>query len=138
MSSSLDAIRPGAGLPERIAERMQACLAAVPDRAAASHYLERLRNENPEAFDRIAGSQAALECAVNLFAYSRFLSEAALQRPQSIFDIATSGSFYRLLTVEDLEQRLFEFLGAQHQGVPAAVDLARFRRRPSRRGARSA
>ncbi len=129
MSSSLDAIRPGAGLPERIAERMQACLAAVPDRAAASHYLERLRNENPEAFDRIAGSQAALECAVNLFAYSRFLSEAALQRPQSIFDIATSGSFYRLLTVEDLEQRLFEFLGAQHQGVPAAVDLARFRRR---------
>ena len=129
MSSSLDAIRPGAGLPERTAERIQACLAAVPDRAAAARYLDRLLQENPAAFDRISSSQAALECAVNLFSYSRFLSEAALQRPQSILDIATGGSFYRLLTVDDFEQRLFEFLGEKHQGVPAAVDLARFRRR---------
>jgi len=129
MSSSLDAIRPGAGPPERIAERIHASLAAVPDPAAAGRYLDRLRLEKPPAFDRIVSSEAALQCAVHLFSYSRFLSEAALQRPESVLEIANSGSFYRVLTVEDFQQRLFEFLGAEHRGVPTAVELARFRRR---------
>ncbi len=34
-----------------------------------------------------------------------------------------------MLTVEEYEERLFEFLGAEYLGVPSAVDLARFRRR---------
>ena len=43
--------------------------------------------------------------------------------------MANSGSFYRVLTAEDYELRLFDFLGKEHQGAPSAVDLARFRRR---------
>jgi len=31
--------------------------------------------------------------------------------------------------MEGYEERLFEFLGKDHQGVPTAVELARFRRR---------
>jgi [glutamine synthetase] adenylyltransferase / [glutamine synthetase]-adenylyl-L-tyrosine phosphorylase len=95
----------------------------------ANRYLDRLRQETPAAFDRIVNSAAALQCAVHLFSYSRFLSEAALQRPESILEIANSGSFYRVLTVDDFEERLFDFLGREHQGVPTAVELARFRRR---------
>src|SRR6185295_6847903 len=104
-------------------------LASVPDPDRATHFLERLRQESPSAFDRITSSPAALRCAVNLFSHSRFLSEAVLRNPERILQVANSGSFYRVLTVEDYVERLVEFLGAGHQGVPTAVDLARFRRR---------
>jgi glutamate-ammonia-ligase adenylyltransferase len=129
MPSPLDAIRPGPGLSDRIAERIQASLAAVPDAELALRYLDRLRHDAPAAFDRVVNSPAALQCAVHLFSYSRFLSEAAMQRPEAILEVANSGSFYRVLTVEGYVERLFEFLGTDHQGVPTAVELARFRRR---------
>jgi glutamate-ammonia-ligase adenylyltransferase len=129
MGISLDLVRLGAGLPERIATRIQLLLAAAPDPETASHYLERLRQESAGAFDRIASSPAALRAAVNLFSYSRFLSDAVLLSPERILEVANSGSFYRVLTVEEYVERLFEFLGKDHPGVPSAVDLARFRRR---------
>src|SRR6516165_5113068 len=129
MPGSLDVIRLGVGLPERIATRIQLLMAAVPDPDKATRYLERLRAEAPTAFDRIASSPGALRCAVTLFSYSDFLSESVMRNPERILQVATSGSFYRVLTCEEYEERLFEFLGKQHEGVPAAVDLARFRRR---------
>jgi glutamate-ammonia-ligase adenylyltransferase len=90
--------------------------------------LERLRQNSPSAFDRIASSPAALRCAVNLFSYSHFLSETVLQNPERILRVANSGSFYRVLSAEEYAQRLVEFLGKDTAGVPAAVNLARFRR----------
>jgi glutamate-ammonia-ligase adenylyltransferase len=129
MQGSLDVIRLGAGLPERIATRIQLLLASVPDPDTALRFLERLRQGSPSAFDRICSSPAALRCAVSLFSYSSFLSAAVLQNPERILQVANSGSFYRVLTVEEYEERLFDFLGADNHGVPTAVDLARFRRR---------
>jgi glutamate-ammonia-ligase adenylyltransferase len=123
------AIRLLAALPERIATRVQRLLAAAPDQDAAMRFLERLRIESPSAFDRICNSSAALEWAVSLFSYSTFLSEAVLKNPERLLDVASSGSFYRVHTVDEYEERLFEFLGAEYLGEPAAVDLARFRRR---------
>ena len=117
------------GVPERIAARIQLLLRSVPDPETAGRYLERLRHEAPSAFDRIASSPAALRCAVNLFSYSRFLSDAVLRNPERVLQVANSGSFYRVLTVEEYEERLHDFLGKDHQGIPSAVDLARFRRR---------
>ncbi|HUK18486.1 MAG TPA: hypothetical protein VLW65_18815 [Bryobacteraceae bacterium] len=116
-------------VPERIAARIQLLLHSVPDPQTASRYLERLRQEAPSAFDRIASSPAALRCAVNLFSYSHFLSDAVLRNPERLLQVANSGSFYRVLTVEEYEERLYDFLGKDHEGVPSAVDLARFRRR---------
>jgi glutamate-ammonia-ligase adenylyltransferase len=129
MQSSLAGNRQGAGLPERVATRIHLLLESTPDPEAAARYLEALRQESPTAFDRIASSPAALRCAVNLFSYSRFLSEAVMRNPERILQVANSGSFYRVLTVEEYEQRLVEFLGKERHGVPGAVDLARFRRR---------
>ena len=123
------AIRLGAALPERISTRIRLLLAAAPDQDAAMHFLERLRLESPSAFDRICNSSAALQWAVSLFCYSKFLSEAVLKNPERLLDVASSGSFYRVHTVDEYEERLFEFLGAEYLGVPSAVDLARFRRR---------
>ena len=123
------AIRLGAVLPERIATRIQLLLAAAPDQDAAMRFLERLRVEQPSAFDRICNSSAALQWAVSLFCYSTFLSEAVLKNPERILEVAASGNFYRVLTMDEYEERLFEFLGVEYLGVPSAVDLARFRRR---------
>ncbi|MBZ5626461.1 MAG: glutamine-synthetase adenylyltransferase [Acidobacteriia bacterium] len=128
MQISLDAIRWGAVLPERIATRIQLLLGSVPDVPTATHFLERLRLESPGGFDRVCSSPAALRSAVNLFSYSTFLSEAVLRHPERLLQVANSGSFYRALTPEEYEQRLLEFLGKDQQGVPSAVDLARFRR----------
>src|ERR1017187_2047272 len=128
MQSTLDAIRLGEGLPQRIATRIHLLLSAVPDPSSAAHFLERLRQESPSGFDRVCSSPAALRYAINLFSYSTFLSEAVLGNPERLLQVANSGSFYRALRVEDYERRLFEFLGKDAQGVPSAVDLARFRR----------
>ena len=128
MESSL-VVRLFAGLPERIARRIQLLLASVPDPPAVERYLERLQHESPSAFDRIVSSAAALRCAVNVFSYSRFLSDAVLKNPERILQVSTSGSFYRALSVEGYEERLFDFLGKERRDMPSALDLARFRRR---------
>lgn len=129
MPSSLDRTRQKAGLPERVAARIHLLLASTPDGEAAAQYLERLRQESPSAFDRVASSPAALRCAVNLFSYSRFLASAVMQNPELILQVANSGSFYRVLSMEEYGARLAEYLGKERRGVPSAVDLARFRRR---------
>ena len=122
-------IRLAAGLPERIAVRIQLLLASAPDSEAALHFLECLRQQSASAFERICCSPAALRCAVSLFSHSKFLSEAVLQNPERILQVASSGDLYRVLTAEEYEMRLFNFLGAGRQAVPTAVELARFRRR---------
>src|SRR5215472_16260547 len=122
-------IRLGSGLPERIAERIQLLLATVPDPDTSLRYLERLRQDSPSVFDRITSSVSALRCAVNIFSYSNFLAESVLQNPERILQVANSGSLYRVLTAVEYEERLFDFLGKDHQGAPSAESLARFRRR---------
>jgi glutamate-ammonia-ligase adenylyltransferase len=127
MESLIATTRPA--IPERIAARMKVLLAWAPDAEKAEFYLDRMREESPTAFTRVASSPAALRCAVALFSNSKFLSEAVMRRPERILQVSNSGSFYRTLTVEEYAERLFEFLGKGAAGVPQAVDLARFRRR---------
>ncbi|MBZ5576043.1 MAG: glutamine-synthetase adenylyltransferase [Acidobacteriia bacterium] len=122
-------LRLGAGLPERIAARIQVLLTTVPDPDTVVRYLGRLRLESPSAFDRVASSPAALRCAVQLFSFSNFLSQDVLKNPERILQVANSGSLYRVLSAEEYEERLFDFLGHDRRGFPLPEDLARFRRR---------
>ncbi|MGD0500666.1 MAG: glutamine-synthetase adenylyltransferase [Bryobacteraceae bacterium] len=128
MESPIEVARLGAGLPERIAARMQLLLAGVPDVDKAVLRLERLRQESPSAFERIASSPAALRCAVGVFSYSEFLSEDVIHNPERILQVSGSGSFYRVLTAEEYAGRLASQLGSL-PGAPPAVEMARFRRR---------
>ena len=123
------ALRLGTGLPERIAARIQVLLASVPDPDTAVRFLERLRAESPSAFDRVASSTGALRCAIHLFSFSTFLSEAVLKQPERVLQVANSGSLYHVLTAEEYEERLFDFLGHERKGVPEPQELAAFRRR---------
>jgi glutamate-ammonia-ligase adenylyltransferase len=128
MSSSLDVIRWGAGLPDGIAARIRLLLNSAPDPDRTALYIDRLRQESRSGFDRIASSPAALRSAVAVFSYSTFLSEAVLRNPERILQVAASGSLYRVLTAEDYDERLSEFLDSA-EAVPAPAELARFRRR---------
>ena len=104
-------------------------LASVPDPDSALHFLERLHQEAPSAFDRITSSPAALRYSVAAFSYSNFLSESILRNPEWVLQVSNSGSFYRVVTADGFDERLVDFLGAENTGVPAAIDLARYRRR---------
>ncbi|HEY7390044.1 MAG TPA: glutamine-synthetase adenylyltransferase [Bryobacteraceae bacterium] len=129
---SLEAVtRLGAGLPERVARRIQLVLASVPDPDTSIRFLEGLRQQNPEAFERIAISPAALRCAANIFSHSRFLAESVVLHPERILQVAASGSLYRVLRQDEYEARLVEFLDEGGAGRPMlpAEELARFRRR---------
>ena len=116
MSYSLDAILLGAALPERIATRIQILVGAAPAPEMAARFLERLRQESSSAFDRIVSSPAALRCAVNLFSYSSFLSEAVLRNPERLLQVANSSSFYRVRTAEEYEREPGRFPGRRSSG----------------------
>lgn len=124
-----DLARVGSGIPERILTRIRLLLASVPDPDEALHYLERLREESPAAFDRLSSSPGALRCVMVTFSYSKFLSEAVLRRPEAVLQVINAGDMQRVLTVEDYTGQLLDFLGRDSLGVPSALNLARFRRR---------
>jgi glutamate-ammonia-ligase adenylyltransferase len=128
-----DIARLGGGIPERIRARIQSLLAAVPDPDEALHFLERLRQDAPDAFNRISSSPAALRCLITTFSYSRFLSEAVLQRPEWLLQAADPGDLHRMLSAEEFTERLLQFRAAEGPDLPAPVLLARFRRRQSLR-----
>jgi glutamate-ammonia-ligase adenylyltransferase len=128
-----DIARLGGGIPERIRARIQSLLASVPDPDEALHFLERLRQDGPDAFNRITSSPAALRCLITTFSYSRFLSEAVLRRPEWLLQAADPGDLHRMLSAEEFAERLLHFRAAEGPYLPPPVLLARFRRRQSLR-----
>jgi len=128
-----DIARLGGGIPERIMARIQALLASVPDPDEALHFLERLRQDGPAAFNRIASSPAVLRSLITAFSYSRFLSEAILQHPEWLLQAADPSHLHRMLSDEEFAERLRQFRAAEGPGQAPPVTLARFRRRQSLR-----
>jgi glutamate-ammonia-ligase adenylyltransferase len=114
------------GLPKSTSARIQALVASVPDPDQAVHYLERMRKENPAWFSRFTVAPNALGYLITVFAYSNFLSEEVLRHPEWLLDLTTSGDLHRTLTLDEYRSRLAAFAAAE--GVPEALDLARFRR----------
>ncbi len=124
-----DIARLGGGIPERITARIQSLLASVPDPDEALHFLERLREDCPAAFNRISSSPATLRASITTFSYSRFLSEAVLRHPEWLLQAADPGELHRMLAAEEFTERLAQFRAAEGADLPAPVILARFRRR---------
>lgn len=116
-------------LPEDLQGRLRALLKTSADPDQSLHFLDRLQREQPQAFERMAESNAALQVLVAVFSQSRFLSEAVLVHPDWAESLVASGDLYRVLTAEDYSERLASLLDAEGRQVPAAVSLATFRRR---------
>jgi glutamate-ammonia-ligase adenylyltransferase len=116
-------ISPGA---TDLAKRVQAQLASLPDPASAIRFLGRLRQESPGGFERIYSSPAALRCALHIFSYSNFLSEACLKNPEALWEASRPGALERIYSRDDYRLQLEQSIGP---GVPTALELAGFRRR---------
>jgi glutamate-ammonia-ligase adenylyltransferase len=121
-----------------LTEPVQALLTSLPDPASAIRFLGRLRQESPAGFERIcspgqlAGADgAALRCALHIFSYSNFLSEACLKNPEALWEASQPGSLDRPCSRDDYRQQLERSLGSPtpSQAVPTALELAGFRRR---------
>ncbi len=116
-------------MPERIATRISLLVETAPDPAEARVFLGRLERETPAAFERIVSSPAALRYAVTTFAYSHFLGEEILRHPEWLLQVASAGDLHRVLSAEEIADRLRQFLGPEVDTPPSSLAWARFRRR---------
>ncbi len=103
-------ISPGA---TDLTEPVQALLTSLPDPASAMRFLGRLRQESPAGFARICSrghaagvDGAALRCALHIFSYSNFLSEACLKNPDALWEASRPGTLDRLCSRDDYRQQL--------------------------------
>jgi [glutamine synthetase] adenylyltransferase / [glutamine synthetase]-adenylyl-L-tyrosine phosphorylase len=103
-------------------------LSSSPDPEAATRFLLRFEQAHPGVALRLAGSANGLQALITVFSYSNFLSEELLQHPEWIEEEAGSPELDRVLSSEELCNRLDNFLG-HPQGLPSALPLAVFRRR---------
>ena len=119
-----------AGLDREAAEQVERISASVPDPDNALGYLQRLRERQPQAFQRIVQSRTALHFLITAFAYSRFLSEELLQNPQWVEELQARDDLHRVCRVDEYVERLRSVLAARHwdQASPDALSLALFRR----------
>src|SRR4029077_14193102 len=112
------------GLPPAIQNTLEALLASAADPDAAVHYLVNLKQQKPDAFDTLAGSQSGLQNLIAVFSHSRFLADEILQNPQWIEQLSDMD---RALSAEEYNKRLAAFLDRQ-PGTSMALSLALFRR----------
>lgn len=118
------------GLGRDAVEQIERICASVADPIIALGYLVRLRERQPEAFERIVASRSALQFLITTFAYSRFLSEELLQNPQWVEDLSARDDMHRVCRVDGYVDRLRSLLASRQwdQSCPDALSLALFRR----------
>jgi glutamate-ammonia-ligase adenylyltransferase len=114
------------GLTPTIQNAIEALLASAADPDTAVHYLASVRQQKPDAFERLARSQSGLHDLIAVFSHSRFLSDEVLQNPDWVEQISDMN---RVLTAEQYKAQLTAFLESQAAGTPVALSLALFRRR---------
>ncbi|MGA2211825.1 MAG: glutamine-synthetase adenylyltransferase [Bryobacteraceae bacterium] len=113
------------GLVPEEQDRLQACLTAAADPDAAVHYLLSLKQQQPEALERLVHSKFGLQRFVTVASFSRFLSEEILQNPHWLEEVSRMNG---VLTSSEYKKRLGKFLRSQPEGQPLAFSLALFRR----------
>jgi len=116
-------------LTPEVQKRLRYLLAASPDPDQVMLCLERLYEAHPEAFSRLTRNSAGLQYLVAVFGYSAFLSEAVLQSPEWLEELAESRGMERVLAAEEFEDLLEAELAAASSGARLAFALAVFRRR---------
>ncbi len=124
--ASEDLRRLADSLSGELQARFRSLLGACADPDAAVHFLERLHREQPQAFARIAATATGMQVLIAVFSASRFLSETVLVHPEWAEELAANGDLYRILPEDEYRERLEASIGP---GIPAAGDLALFRRK---------
>ncbi len=113
-------------LPPASANRLDLLLSASPAPEQGLQYFARLRERQPSWFPRLTRSTAGLRYLIAAFTYSHFLSEEILRHPEWTDQLIESGNLQSVLTAEQMREMLE---AALPEGLPAPLELARFRRR---------
>ena len=112
-----------------VLRKIHALVLTSPDPDQTLHYLHRFQDERPEALHRLGTSPSGLQALVAIFGNSRFLSEAVLRSPEWLEELLHTQSLDAVLTADQYEWRLENFLNMETSGPPSAELLARFRRK---------
>ena len=113
-------------LPPASANRLDLLLSASPAPEQGLQYFARLRERQPSWFQSLTSSTAGLRYLIAVFTYSHFLSEEILRHPEWTDQLLESGNLERVLNAERMRDMLE---AALPEGLPAPLELARFRRR---------
>src|SRR5262245_5306660 len=105
--------------PESSQRARSLLLSSSPDPQTATRYLQRFEQAHPETAARLAESPSGLQALIGIFSYSNFLSEELLQHPEWIEQTAGSTEFHRVLSAEELRERLDNLVGTA-EGIPSA------------------
>jgi [glutamine synthetase] adenylyltransferase / [glutamine synthetase]-adenylyl-L-tyrosine phosphorylase len=115
-------------LPESSLRARSLLLSSSADPETATRYLSRFEQLHPDAAARLEATANGLQALVAVFSHSNFLSEELLQYPGWIEEVISSPDLYRVLSAEELRDRLEAFLGLP-EGLPVPLPFAVFRRR---------
>ncbi len=114
------------GLSAAVVRQIRSLLSASPDPDRVVHAMASLRNQKPEDFTRIVNSRSGLQKLTAVFAWSRFLTEEALQHPEWLQDLEDPE---RVLSKEEYVEQLDTALAGVQPDTPDTLTLAQFRRR---------
>jgi len=112
-------------IPPEIESNIEKLLVSAADPDSAVHYLARLKQQQPAAFDQIVRWPEGLQYLIAVSSYSHFLSEEILQNPQWLIELTAMN---RVLSAGDYKRHLGKFLKSLPEGMPLALSLALFRR----------
>jgi glutamate-ammonia-ligase adenylyltransferase len=112
-------------LPPATMNRLDLLLSASPSPEEGLRYFTRLHEQQPSWFQRLTRSTTGLRYLIAAFTYSHFLSEEILQHPEWAEQLLDSGLLHRILTAEEMRERIEAELSP---GLPPALEFARFRR----------
>jgi glutamate-ammonia-ligase adenylyltransferase len=96
-------------------------VAHLPAPEQSLHFLHRLQQEAPAAYQSLLASPDAVNHFLTLASYSVFLTESVIRHPDWLVDLSRSGTLQRTFSTADFQAAL--------EGSRSAFYLATFRRR---------
>jgi len=115
-----------ARLPEPDVAVLRQLLRQSPDPDAAVDRLERFLDQGPDAIEAIRASPKRLHAAITIFAFSNFLTDTLVKRPQLLIWALEPVRFYRALSAEEMRTDL-AWIDPDVPDEKAALVMARFR-----------
>jgi [glutamine synthetase] adenylyltransferase / [glutamine synthetase]-adenylyl-L-tyrosine phosphorylase len=113
-------------LPPAVLNRIELLAAHSPDPAGVRAALASFEQRQPDAFQRIAHSTAALQYLIAVFSQSNFLTQEILDTPECLERLLPDGDLHRVRTTEEYRARLD--LQIDPAAAPDPLPFARFRR----------
>jgi len=113
-------------LPPATLNRFDLLLSTSAAPEQGLRYFARLHEQQPSWFQMLTRSTLGLRYLIAVFTNSYFLSEEVLRHPEWLDQLLESGSLHGVIPPEQMREMIES---AWPAGLPAPLDLARFRRR---------